>query len=343
MSVMDDNRAEGFRIRDMAVATSMIRTVRPRLASAFSPLSFLLGISCTIAAPVVWDGVLLPLVRALGGMTMLPDGPLSLSPWSAAGAVLLLGGAAAALLVRSPVRRDLTPWGEGEHDLGALHRRRFHVLSALREDDGPLDARQWLRRTTLAIAGDDLPLSGPWTDERIVAALERGLSGRFVGTTSEKPIRMVLHRVFALHAWKDPRARAMLAALASVSASGSTFDALVHRMALDAMRDGVTGQILAHLEERHAWSETALMGSLAEARRAGVLPTSEFGWLKHRDRAAFYALDALGRTDAAHPEGAAAACQYAEEVRTGHALPEPCLGRAVQGVRQSLARLEAAD
>jgi intracellular multiplication protein IcmP len=99
---------------------------------------------------------------------------------------------------------------------------------------------------------------------------------------------------------------------------------------------------------RYAYTNTALMGLLTEARRqAGVLAPAQFAWLKLVDRPLWYALHALGfETDGydryLHPnpraEAIGARDHWAVELAAGEPVIEPAIDRALDAVRAVAAR-----
>ena len=97
------------------------------------------------------------------------------------------------------------------------------------------------------------------------------------------------------------------------------------------------------IAQRHAYTHTALMALLAEARRqAGVLAPAQFAWLKLVDRPLWYALHSLGfETEGSdrylHPnpraEAIGARDHWAVERAAGEPVIEPAIDRALDAVR----------
>jgi intracellular multiplication protein IcmP len=104
------------------------------------------------------------------------------------------------------------------------------------------------------------------------------------------------------------------------------------------------------IADRHAYTHTAMMSLLNEARRrSGVLAPAQFASLKLIDRCLWYALDSLGfETEGIgrylHPnpraEAAGARDHWAVERIAGEPVLEPDLDRAVEALRIAAARGE---
>lgn len=92
----------------------------------------------------------------------------------------------------------------------------------------------------------------------------------------------------------------------------------------------------------HAYTQTALLRLLEDARQGGVLPSALFSWLKGADRPLWYALSSLGRR-APFVEAVGATSHFEAERRAGCALHPPAVEAAVDGLRREAARMPMAD
>ena len=92
----------------------------------------------------------------------------------------------------------------------------------------------------------------------------------------------------------------------------------------------------------HAYTQTALLRLLEDARQGGVLPAALFSWLKGVDRPLWYALSSLGRR-AHFVEALGATSHFEAERRAGRALYPPAVEAAVEGLRREAARMPPAD
>ena len=91
----------------------------------------------------------------------------------------------------------------------------------------------------------------------------------------------------------------------------------------------------------HAYTQTALLRLLEDARQGGVSPPALFSWLKGVDRPLWYALSSLGRR-APFVEALGATSHFEAERRAGGALYPPAVEAAVEGLRREAARVPPA-
>ena len=91
----------------------------------------------------------------------------------------------------------------------------------------------------------------------------------------------------------------------------------------------------------HAYTQTALLRLLEDARQGGVLPAALFSWLKGVDRPLWYALSSLGRR-VPFVEALGATSHFEAERRAGRALYPPAVEAAVEGLRREAARMPPA-
>lgn len=87
--------------------------------------------------------------------------------------------------------------------------------------------------------------------------------------------------------------------------------------------------------ERHAYSRTVIVALFIQARRLGVLQPAEMRWMRFFDRELWYVLENIGR-QAAFVEAAGVLSHYLYEVKTGVALAEPQLDKAVNGLEAAI-------
>lgn len=91
----------------------------------------------------------------------------------------------------------------------------------------------------------------------------------------------------------------------------------------------------------HAYTQTALLRLLEDARQGGVSPPALFSWLKGVDRPLWYALSSLGRRTP-FVEALGAVGHYGAERLAGRALYPPAVAVALDGLRLEAARLAPA-
>jgi hypothetical protein len=85
------------------------------------------------------------------------------------------------------------------------------------------------------------------------------------------------------------------------------------------------------------WAATAIITMIDFARkRAGVLPSSDFVWMRRVNRHLWYSVNNVGRRRF-HTEGAGAMAHFFAERVVGNPLPEPHVDEAINGVEDYLA------
>lgn len=92
---------------------------------------------------------------------------------------------------------------------------------------------------------------------------------------------------------------------------------------------------IAPLFTKHAYVRTLIYALYIQARRLGVLQPAELRWLRLYDRELWYALDTIGR-QVAFAESSAVLSHYLYEVKTGEALMQPQVDKAVSALESAL-------
>ena len=87
---------------------------------------------------------------------------------------------------------------------------------------------------------------------------------------------------------------------------------------------------------KHAYVRTMLYAMTCEARRLGVLPPAEVRWLRFFDRQLWYVFQNISSRTAAFAEGAAVVSHYLSEVKSGEAIVEPQLDRAIEALSDGM-------
>lgn len=85
------------------------------------------------------------------------------------------------------------------------------------------------------------------------------------------------------------------------------------------------------LIRQHAFNRTIIFALFMQARRLGVLQPAEMRWMRFYDRELWYVLETIGR-QAGFAEAAAVLSHYLYESKSGTALVEPQLDKAVNGL-----------
>ena len=91
--------------------------------------------------------------------------------------------------------------------------------------------------------------------------------------------------------------------------------------------------------KRHAFNRTVIFALFMQARRLGVLQPAEMRWLRFFDRELWYVMETIGR-QAGFAEGAAVLSHYLYESKSGAALAEPQVDKAIAGLDLALISLK---
>jgi len=89
------------------------------------------------------------------------------------------------------------------------------------------------------------------------------------------------------------------------------------------------------LINKHAYNRTIIFALFMQARRLGVLQPAEMRWMRFFDRELWYVLQTIGR-QAVFAEAAAVLSHYLYEAKSGVALVEPQLDKAINGLEFAL-------
>ncbi len=87
--------------------------------------------------------------------------------------------------------------------------------------------------------------------------------------------------------------------------------------------------------EKHAYNRTIIFALFMQARRLGVLQPAEMRWMRFFDRELWYVLETIGR-QAGFAEAAAVLSHYLYESKSGSALDEPQVDKAINGLELAM-------
>lgn len=108
------------------------------------------------------------------------------------------------------------------------------------------------------------------------------------------------------------------------------------------VRDPKVGGMALRVADRHAFTTTALMRTLAWAREnGGVLAPATFVWLRAHDRGLWYPLNNVGRRSF-HAEASGAMAHFMAERMSGKPLPAPKIDAAVVAIETHMTETAAA-
>lgn len=174
-------------------------------------------------------------------------------------------------------------------------------------------------------------------EQKAALVLTAQLGKAFAGFEGLAPGRMALAAAF--FAYADGDKKECVGILDALSRSYTEQDGACSCAVLDqddftsrmgALLDKHKALVFDPLPSRHtAFELTWFMGLLTQARKKGVLATSQFLWLRPLDRPLWYALSQCG--------GRAAWAHYTAEEKAGKPLSEPHLAQAVAALREALA------
>ncbi|MDR2820413.1 MAG: hypothetical protein LBB60_07790 [Desulfovibrio sp.] len=192
----------------------------------------------------------------------------------------------------------------------------------------------------------DMPAYGQarLDEQKAALVLTAQLGDAFAGFEKLTPRRMALAAAFFAYAGGDKKE--CVGILDAVSRSYTEQNGVCSCAVLDqgdftsrlhAAWEKHKALVFDSLPSRHTAFELPwFMGLLTQARKKGVLASSQFLWLRPLDRPLWYALSQCGGR-AAWAEGFAAWAHYAAEEKTGKPLSEPHLAQAVAALREALA------
>ncbi len=195
--------------------------------------------------------------------------------------------------------------------------------------DQALRPREWLALHRIPVAGTYFP-AGPASE-----AFAGQLGRLWTGTEGLRRHERVLVATLGLML---AGLRAGVARLLDVQmlATLPSRAPEVDRLVEDALRTPAVKAAVEAVAGRHAFVTTVLCGLLAEARRHGVVASTEFTWLKGVDRTLWYALNSLGRRGF-HVEAAGIGAHMRAEAAAGGPLPTARVAGALGGIEDYLA------
>jgi intracellular multiplication protein IcmP len=159
------------------------------------------------------------------------------------------------------------------------------------------------------------------------------------GVERLSPHRRALFAIFIAKLNRDDKAAMAFAHQISRSTARGKFDF----SGADALikKYGET-KLTQKIIQRHAYVLTVLAGVLQGAREDGVLPTSEFIWLKPIDRPLWYMLNSLGR-QTPFVEVAGPFAHWLAEQQLRRKILSPMIDEAVTGLEMAISEIKYSE
>ncbi|MCK5374243.1 MAG: type IV secretion system protein [Alphaproteobacteria bacterium] len=203
-----------------------------------------------------------------------------------------------------------------------------------------LGPEEWLAYNNIQIP------DGQINREDAARAFIEQLGSPWRGSKNLEPYKQILLAVFCLKATrKRAEAEDLLGRLAKCWSFKHGLKLSKDRgLVSDArkvLRDkSIAGKTLSQAN-RHAYETTALLRTLQYAREeGGVLPSSQFVWLRAHDRQLWYPLNNLGR-QSYHMEALGAIAHFKAEKLTSRPIPVPKIDHAINTIQEYMGSLYA--
>lgn len=163
---------------------------------------------------------------------------------------------------------------------------------------------------------------------------------RQLGRMWRGPEKLPLHRralfaAFIARGMRDTKAAQQLIWQINNSATADHSKELDFTGADELWQKYYPSKMVQKLVQAHAYEFTLLIGALLFARQDGVFATSDFLWLKPRDRSCWYVLNSVGRQTPCC-EAAGVFAHFLAEKSLGRALTVPMINEAVKALQLAL-------
>lgn len=154
------------------------------------------------------------------------------------------------------------------------------------------------------------------------------------------PEQLPLHRkalfaAFIARGMRDTQKAQNLIRQINFSATGDASKELDFTGADELLAKHYESKQVQDIVGAHAYELTLFMAIFLFARQDGVFPTSDFLWLKPRDRSFWYVLNSVGRQTPCC-ESAAVQAHFLAEKALGRALSVPMIGEATKALELAL-------
>ncbi len=169
---------------------------------------------------------------------------------------------------------------------------------------------------------------------RAARAFSVQIGRSFQGLAHMPNHRRAIFAIFAARGLRDKTAHDLVAQLASSAASG-TLDCTG---ADELWQKHLKNERLQKMINSHAYELTLFISMVLFAREDGVVPSSDFLWLKPIDRRLWYTINSVGRQTPCVEAGGVFSHWY-YEMTLGRALSAPRVDEAVTGLELALSEV----
>jgi intracellular multiplication protein IcmP len=218
-------------------------------------------------------------------------------------------------LVNTPI--DEGPWAMAESPMEFAKKRK--LLEELPRPVDPLLARLGL------------------TEVKVIETLAHAEFVKQMGPPFEDLNKMPIHAkalfaIFAARANNDAGGAAKLTAQIAASSAGGKMD---FSGVMPLMRKHYNTKPIAKILGQHAYLYTVLSSTLELARTTGVLPPSDFLWLKPLDRKMWYMMNSTGRRTP-FVEVAGPFSHWLAEKALQRKITQPMVDQAIKGLEEAI-------
>ena len=147
--------------------------------------------------------------------------------------------------------------------------------------------------------------------------------------------RRALLAAFIARGMRDTKSAQNLITQINISATSDASAALDFTGVDELLQKHLPSKPVQAIIASHAYELTMIYACYLFARQDGVFPTSDFIWLKPRDRGFWYVLNSVGRQTPSC-EAAAVHAHFLAEKALGRALSVPIIGEAVKALELAL-------
>jgi len=175
------------------------------------------------------------------------------------------------------------------------------------------------------------------TEVKVIESLARAEFSKQMGPPFEDLNKMPIHAkalfaIFAARANNDPKGAYALTERIGATSAGGKMD---FSGAMPLLRKHYNTKAIAQILGQHAYLYTVLASTLVLARTTGVLPPSDFLWLKPLDRRMWFMLNCTGRRTP-FCEVAGPFSHWLAEKALKRKITQPMVDGAIKGLEEAI-------